>query len=336
MWVFDEQVEDPTTSAKRSLVEIINTHHENVKYLPGIRLPDNVVAVADSKKAVEQADILIWVLPHQFVPRTIQGIKDAIKPTAISISLIKGGLELKGGKLGLCSDSLRELLGHDVSVLMGANVANEVAEGQFCEATIGYVKGSASNASSLQRLFDQPTFRVNVIEDVPGVELCGGLKNVVALGAGFSDGMGCGGNTKAAIVRIGLHEMKEFIRHFYPNVRDETFLESCGIADLFTTCVGGRNRKCAEAFAKTNGKRPWADIEAELLGGQKLQGTLTAEEIWPVMVSNSLCERLPLLTSICQIALHGRDVSSLTDFSGSCAPVSDCSCAPVPDSFIGA
>jgi len=314
MWVFDEEVVDPITSTRRSLVDMINEYHENVKYLPGIKLPENVLAERDPRKAAEGADILIWVLPHQFVPRTVQSMKDVVKATTISVSLIKGGLELKGNRLGLCSDTLRQLLGHDVFVLMGANVANEVAEGQFCEATLGYASGNEGNATCLRSLFHQDNFRVNAIEDVAGVELCGGLKNVVALGAGFCDGLGYGGNTKAAIIRIGLQEMKDFIRHFFPHTRDQTFLESCGIADLFTTCVGGRNRKCAEAFAKAMGKRPWVEIETEMLGGQKLQGTLTAEEIWPVIVDNNLCKQLPLLTTICQIALHGHDVSSLTEF----------------------
>merc|ERR550517_1233898 len=70
--------------------------------------------------------------------RTVAAMVDQVKPGAISVSLIKGGLDLKDNKLQLCSDVLRQVLGHDVSVLMGANVANDVAAGQFCEATLGY------------------------------------------------------------------------------------------------------------------------------------------------------------------------------------------------------
>merc|ERR1712087_836004 len=183
-----------------------------------------------------------------------------------------------------------------MSVLMGANVANEVAKGDFAEATVG--APSTEQGLKWCKLFNTPDFAVTAVDDVPGVELCGALKNVVALGAGFCDGLGYGGNTKAALIRIGLQEMKSFIRYFYPDVKDSTFLESCGVADLITTCFGGRNRKCAEAFVRAKGSKSWEEIEKELLGGQKLQGTLTAQEIWPVMQKHNLIERLPMFTTI--------------------------------------
>jgi glycerol-3-phosphate dehydrogenase (NAD+) len=297
VWMFEEQVEH--AGKKRKLSELFNETKENVKYLPGITLPSNVKAEPDLKKAASDADILVWVLPHQFVPRTVKSM-GPVKAGSVSVSLIKGGLELEGGKLGLCSDQLRKLLGHEVGVLMGANVANEVAAGEFCEATLGLKDTTQQN--TLCKVFDCQTFRVSAVDDIPGVELCGALKNVVALGAGFCDGLEYGGNTKAALIRIGLQEMKTFIRYFYPEVKDATFLESCGVADLITTCFGGRNRKCAEAFVRAKGTKGWDVIEKEMLGGQKLQGTLTAQEIWPVMQQHNLCERLPLLTTIYQVA----------------------------------
>jgi glycerol-3-phosphate dehydrogenase (NAD+) len=311
MWVFEEEIAQKDGST-RKLSDIINTDHENVKYLAGITLPKNVKAVPDLMEAVTGANVLVWVLPHQFIPKTANAVKDILEKDAMSISMVKGGVDIAEDGLELCSESLAEILGHDVSVIMGANVAIEVARDDFCEATIG--TKSEEDGKTFQLLFNTPTFSVNVVNEVPSVELCGALKNVVALGAGFTDGMGMGSNTKAAVVRIGLKEMETFIKHFYPDTSQEVFLESCGVADLITTCFAGRNRKCAEAFASNRaagGDRPWEDIETELLEGQKLQGTLTAQEIMPLIKANKLEAKLPLLCAIYDIAFNGSPPKSL-------------------------
>lgn len=109
-----------------------------------------------------------------------------------------------------------------------------VARDEFCESTVGYrIK---ANGEAFKELLDCPSFRIGLINDVAGVELCGALKNVVALGAGFCDGLELGGNTKAAIIRIGLKETVKFAKMFFSGIKDETFMESCGLADLVTTC----------------------------------------------------------------------------------------------------
>ena len=194
-------------------------------------------------------------------------------------SLIKG-IEFDDAQPVLISDLLQKEMAKgagspqiDMSVLMGANVANEVAKGDFAEATIGCT--DLAIGKKWCALFNTKDFKVDAVQDVAGAELCGALKNVVALGAGFSDGLGFGGNTKAAIIRIGLKETIKFAKMFFDGVKDDTFLESCGLADLVTTCFGGRNRKCAEAFAKKEGD--WEELEKAMLNGQKLQGTITAK-----------------------------------------------------------
>ncbi|XP_048878617.1 glycerol-3-phosphate dehydrogenase [NAD(+)], cytoplasmic [Brienomyrus brachyistius] len=299
MWVFEEVVNG------RKLTEIINTEHENIKYLPGHKLPSNVVAVPELPDAVKGADILVFVVPHQFVGKVCDGIKDHIKKDALGMSLIKGVDEGPEG-LKLISDVIREKLGITMTVLMGANIANEVADEKFCETTIGCK--NKEYGPLLKELMQTPNFRVTVVEESDVVEICGALKNVVAVGAGFCDGLGFGDNTKAAVIRLGLMEMIAFARIFCTGgpVSPATFLESCGVADLITTCYGGRNRKIAEAFVKTG--KSIEELEKEMLNGQKLQGPATALEVNHILKHKNLVEKFPLFTAVYQICYQGHPV----------------------------
>uniref|UniRef100_A0A8C7Q1Z3 Glycerol-3-phosphate dehydrogenase [NAD(+)] n=2 Tax=Oncorhynchus mykiss TaxID=8022 RepID=A0A8C7Q1Z3_ONCMY len=298
MWVFEEMVEG------KKLTEIINTEHENVKYLPGHKLPKNVVAVPEITEAVKGASILIFVIPHQFIGRLCDQMKPHIAQGTIGISLIKGIDEGPEG-LKLISDIIREKLEIEVSVLMGANIANEVADEKFCETTIG--AKNESNGHIFKELLQTPNFRITVVQESDTVELCGALKNIVAVGAGFCDGLGFGDNTKSAVIRLGLMEMIAFTKLFCKGqVSSVTFLESCGVADLITTCYGGRNRKVAEAFAKTS--KSIEELEAEMLNGQKLQGPQTSAEVFKILKKRDMISKFPLFASVYQICFEGKAV----------------------------
>ncbi|PWN54021.1 NAD-dependent glycerol-3-phosphate dehydrogenase [Violaceomyces palustris] len=306
MYVYEEDFNG------KPLTQVINELHENPKYLPGIKLPENVVAYPSAAKAAEGATLLVFVLPHQFIRSVCTQLKGQINPEAYAISMIKG-VEVKDGEISIFADVIEETLGVECAALSGANIANEVAEDKFSETTIGHREGEKGKeaAELFFKLFDTPTFKVGMIEDVAGVSLCGALKNVVAIAAGFTDGLGWGDNAKAAIMRIGLLEMKRFSEEFFKGVKPETFTEtSAGVADLITTCFGGRNRKCAEAFVKTG--KSFEVLEKELLNGQKLQGSETAREIHEFLKARGKVDDYPLFKAVYSIAYEGIDAHDLT------------------------
>lgn len=306
MYVFEEDYKG------RPLSQVINETHENPKYLPGCALPENVIANPSAADAAKGASLLVFVLPHQFIKSTCKELRGRVDPHAHAISMIKG-VEVKDGQINIFADVIEESLGVTCSALSGANIANEVAQDKFSETTIGHREGTKGleNAELFFKLFDTPTFKVGIIEDVAGVSLCGALKNVVAIAAGFTDGLGWGDNAKAAVMRIGLLEMKRFSEEFFKGVKPETFTEtSAGIADLITTCMGGRNRKCAEAFVKTG--KSFEQLEKELLNGQKLQGTETAREVHDFLATRGKVDDYPLFKAVYSIAYEGIDAHDLT------------------------
>jgi glycerol-3-phosphate dehydrogenase (NAD+) len=187
MWVFEEIIDG------KKLTEIINSEHENVKYMKGIKLPTNVVADPDVVSATKGANVLIFVLPHQFLGGLCKKIAGNHHSNCIAISLIKA-VHFDETGIVLISDMIKKGLGGmDVSVLMGANLAVEVARGAFCETTIGY--RVEQNGAVLKKIFDDPLFHVSIVNDVEGVEVCGALKNVRIsaisnFSAGFMVGLG--------------------------------------------------------------------------------------------------------------------------------------------------
>jgi glycerol-3-phosphate dehydrogenase (NAD+) len=205
MWVHEEVVDG------RNLTDIINNDHVNCKYLPNVTLPTSIIAMKSLEETVKDADILLFVVPHQFISNVVKRLQGHVKPTAIAVSLIKG-IQYVNSSIGddchiiqptLISDFIKnELQLEKIAVLMGANVASDVATDCFVEATIA--SRDLSVAREVQALFDCSCFRTELTEDLPTVEYCGALKNIIALGAGLVDGLQLGSeSSKAALIRKG-------------------------------------------------------------------------------------------------------------------------------------
>lgn len=131
MWVFEEDVQG------RKLTEIINNDHENVRYLPGVQLPENLVAVPDIVDTVKDADLLIFNVPHQFLGRICKQLIGKVSPSVRAISCLKG-LEVNSDGCKLLSQVVTDTLGIYCGVLSGANIANEVARQRWSETSIAY------------------------------------------------------------------------------------------------------------------------------------------------------------------------------------------------------
>lgn len=316
MWVFEEDING------KKLTEIINTEHENVKYLPEVKLPENLVANPDIEATVKDADLLIFNIPHQFLPRVCKQLVGKVSPNARAISCLKG-LEVDAEGCKLLSQSITDTLGIYCGVLSGANIANEVARGRWSETSIAYNRPSDFRGEGkdicefvLKEAFHRRYFHVRVIKDVIGASIAGALKNVVAIGAGFVEGAGWGDNAKAAIMRIGLKETIHFASYWekfgisgLSAPESTTFTEeSAGVADLITTCSGGRNVKVARYMVE-NKVDAW-EAEKVLLNGQSSQGIITAKEVHELLVNYKLQEEFPLFEATYAVIYENADVNT--------------------------
>ena len=312
MWVFEEMIDG------EKLTEIINTKHQNVKYLPGIDLPHNLVANPSLLDSVKDADILVFNVPHQFLPKIVSQLKGHISNQVRAISCLKG-FEVGAKGVQLLSSYIKDELDIQCGALSGANLAPEVAKEHWSETTVAYqlpsdFKGEGLDVDHkvLKMLFHRPYFHVNVIDDVAGISIAGALKNVVALACGFVEGLGWGNNAAAAIQRVGLGEIIKFGQMFFPESRVETYYqESAGVADLITTCSGGRNVKVAKFMAKNHVDAFQA--EKELLNGQSAQGVITCKEVHEWLSTCELTEEFPLFEAVYQIVYNNMPMEQIPD-----------------------
>ncbi len=230
----------------------------NPDYLSSVELPDGVSPTRDLEEAVGDAALVLVTTPTQGVREVCQRVRPHLSAGQAVISAAKG-LEAETGKR--MSEVLAECLpaGTSVGVLSGPNLAPEVAAGG---ATVSVIASAdRALAAQAQAALSTPRFRIYTNPDVLGVELGGVLKNVIAIGAGVSDGLGFGENTKAALMTRGLAEMTRL--GVALGARAETFTGLSGIGDLIATCAGRKSRNHHVGFELARG-RGLEEIVAEM------------------------------------------------------------------------
>ena len=212
----------------------------NERFLPGCRIPDSVTASSDLATVLENAGILVSVMPSQHCRALFERMRPMISPATFIVSATKG---LEEGSLQRMTEVIAQVLERDGSVpplgaLSGPSFAQEVARGDPTAITIA--SGDAALCSTVQQEFSDPSFRVYTNGDVTGVELGGALKNIVAIAAGICHGLGLGHNSVAALVTRGLAEITRLV--VACGGRSETMAGLAGIGDLVLTCTGGLSR----------------------------------------------------------------------------------------------
>ncbi len=217
--------------------DMINNGHEHSDKLPGVKLGDGITATTDLEAACKGKDFLIMSTPSVFVRSVAKQMAPFIEDGTLIVSVSKG---IEESTLMTLSEQLEEELpGAEIAALSGPSHAEEVGRDVPTAVVVGAKE--QETAEYLQKMFmNKDYFRVYTSPDIRGMELGGSLKNVIALAAGMADGLGCGDNTKAALITRGISEMSRLGVKLGGHA--ETFAGLAGIGDLIVTCSSNHSR----------------------------------------------------------------------------------------------
>ncbi len=224
---------------KIEIVDEINHFHTNKKYLPELILPPAVEAVHELASAVTGKDLIVFSVPSSAIREMAEKIKHHLTGTEIIVSIAKG---VDPQTLKPLSEVIEEILNIEPVILSGPSHAEEVAKD--LPTTLVAASKNEIAMKKVQEVFASSTLRVYRNSDLKGVEIGGAVKNIIALAAGISDGIGYGDNSKAALMTRG---MAEIVRIGMKMGADkETFYGLTGMGDLIVTCTSmhSRNRRC--------------------------------------------------------------------------------------------
>jgi glycerol-3-phosphate dehydrogenase (NAD(P)+) len=261
LWAHETEVRDS-----------IRDRHVNHLFLPKQLIPQAVVCTNSLEEALQDAAIVVSVMPSHHTRRVFQAMLPHLRPEMLFVSATKG---IENDSLLRMTEVITQLLNDSagfaprIGALSGPTFAKEVAKGDPTAITIA--SADRELAEMVQREFSDPNFRVYTNDDVVGVELGGALKNIVAIAAGVLFGMDLGHNTVAALITRGLAEITRLV--VACGGRAETMAGLAGLGDLVLTCTGGLSRNRSVGVELGRGRR--LDDVIAGMHGMVAEGVLT-------------------------------------------------------------
>ncbi|MCD5408813.1 NAD(P)-dependent glycerol-3-phosphate dehydrogenase [Candidatus Bipolaricaulota bacterium] len=267
------------------LVRVLREIRENPDYLPGISLPETIEFTAELGEALAWAEAAFFAVPSIALGEVAERAAPHVPPEIPLVSLAKG---LEPGTGRRMSQVLGEALpGRPLFILSGPCHAEEVARDH--PTAVALAGEDTALGERLQRVLMTPRFRVYLSDDLLGVEYCGAIKNVLAIGAGISDGLGYGDNTRAALITRGLAELARLGRAV--GARPETFYGLAGLGDLVVTATSdhSRNRRVGLRIGR-------GEPLGEILSGMRM----VAEGVHTSRLVHALAEKLGVELPLCE------------------------------------
>jgi glycerol-3-phosphate dehydrogenase (NAD(P)+) len=280
------------------VLEAINEQHLNPLFLPDVPLSPHIVATQDESKALEEADLVLLVIPSQFMREVVLGIRYLL-PTEAPIVCCSKGIEKQS--LELMSEVLTgELPGKHhpyLTYLSGPSFAKEVAQGKPANVTVA--GQSESVRKRVQDLMGGSTFRIYTSGDVIGVQVGGAVKNVLAIAVGACDAMGFGLSAQASLITRGLAEITRLA--VAKGANPLTLSGHAGIGDLVLTCTGSLSRNRQVGYALGRGESLNSIVSSMKMVAE---GVETAHSVWHL--AEKLNISMPISEQVALVLHHGK------------------------------
>jgi len=278
-------------------MEEMQKTHSNERYLPGLRFPDTLNIIGDFEQAVTAGNHVLIAVPSIAFSDTLNVLQPLIED-GTPVSWATKGLTTETGRF--LYDTAAEILGesHPLAVISGPSFAAEVAKGLPTAVTIASADDLFSQA--LASAMHCPALRVYTTDDVLGVQIGGIVKNVLAISAGISDGLGYGANARAALITRGMAEILRLAASL--GARTETMMGLSGIGDLILTCTDDQSRNRQLGLAIGRG----LTVEKALTEvGKTVEGMHAAREV--LMRAQQAGIEMPIVEQVCKILFEGYD-----------------------------
>jgi glycerol-3-phosphate dehydrogenase (NAD(P)+) len=288
-----------------SQIEEINTYHTNKKYLPEIELPSSIIGYVSLEKALDGVENVILAVPTKAIREVLSSISEIISYPIVVVHVSKG---IEPDTLLRISEMIEEempsALLKDVVILSGPSHAEEVSLRHPTTVTVSSTNMEA--AEVIQDLFMNTNFRVYTNSDVIGVEIGGALKNIIALAAGITDGLGYGDNAKAALITRGLAEIARLGTTMGANPL--TFSGLTGIGDLIVTCTSVHSRNWRAGNMLGKGQKLEEVLENM---GMVVEGVRTTKAAYQLAKKYDV--KMPITEALYGVLFNGEPVKAAVD-----------------------
>jgi glycerol-3-phosphate dehydrogenase (NAD(P)+) len=275
-------------------IEMLDKKREHESKLPGVKISEKIIFTTDLEQAISGMEMVVLAVPSVYTRSTAKSMAPFVSDGQLIVSVAKG---IEESTLHVLVDVIKEEIPTaDVAVLSGPSHAEEVGRAMPTTCVAG--SHSKKTAEKIQDLFMNDYFRVYTSPDVLGLELGGSLKNVIALAAGMADGLGCGDNTKAALITRGIAELSRL--GVAMGAAQETLAGLSGMGDLIVTCASkhSRNRRAGMLIGQGYSMEEAMD---------KVQ--MVVEGVYSAKAAKALAEKynvsMPIIEKVCRVLFEG-------------------------------